>query len=78
MDLPYVEKPTKDNNGVNYKLVDQNLIDRTVDANGLKQKDSEKLARIFLARITTNDSTQKQMGGKMHRICRRNQKTLKN
>ena len=39
MDLAYVDKLAKDNNGVKYLLVRQNLFDRTVDAKGKKTKD---------------------------------------
>ena len=38
MDLAYVDKLSKDINGVNYLLVRQDLFDRTVDANGMKKK----------------------------------------
>ena len=34
MDLAYADKLAKDNNGVKYLLVRQDLIDRTVDAKG--------------------------------------------
>ena len=38
MDLAYVDKLAKDNNGVKYLLVRQDLFDRTVDAKRRKQK----------------------------------------
>ena len=38
MDLAYVDKLAKDNNGVKYLLVRQDLFDRTVDAKGMKEK----------------------------------------
>ena len=38
MDLAYVDKFAKDNNGVKYLLVRQDLFDRTVDAKGMKKK----------------------------------------
>ena len=41
MDLAYVDKLAKDNNGVKYLLVRQDLFDRTVDAKGMKTKDSK-------------------------------------
>ena len=40
MDLAYVDKLAKDNNGVKYILVRQKLFHRTVDAKGMKTKDS--------------------------------------
>ena len=42
MDLAYVDKLAKDNNGVKYLLVRQDLFDRTVDAKGMKTKDSKE------------------------------------
>ena len=41
MGLAYVDKVAKDNNGVKYLLVRQDLFDRTVDAKGMKTKDSK-------------------------------------
>ena len=35
MDLAYVVKPAKDNNGIKYFLVRQDLFDRNVDAKGI-------------------------------------------
>ena len=42
MELVYVDKIAKDINGVKYLLVHQDLFDRTVDAKGMKTKDSKK------------------------------------
>ena len=39
MELAYVDKLAKDNNGLKYLLVRQDLFDRTVDAKGMKTKD---------------------------------------
>ena len=36
MDLAYVDKLAKDNNGLKYLLVRQDLFGRTVDAKGMK------------------------------------------
>ena len=52
MNLAYVDKLAKDNNGVKYLLVRQDLFDRTVDANGMKTKDSKETVRAFLSKIT--------------------------
>ena len=41
MDLAYVDQLAKDNNRVKNLLVRQDLFDRTVDAKGMKSKDSE-------------------------------------
>ena len=47
MDLAYVDKLAKANNGVKCLLFHQDLFDRTVDAKGLKIKDSEEIVRGF-------------------------------
>ena len=47
MDLAYVDKLAKDSNGVKYLLVRQDLFDRTVDAKGMKTKDSKDTVRTF-------------------------------
>ena len=52
MDLAYVDKLAKDNNGVKYLLVRQDLFDRTVDWKGMKTKDFEESFCAFLATIT--------------------------
>ena len=52
MDLAYVDKLARDNNGVKYLLVRQDLFDRTVDSKGMKTKDSKEMVRTFLTMIT--------------------------
>ena len=47
MGLAYVDKLAKDNNGVRYLLVRRNLFDRTVDAKGMKTKDSKETILHF-------------------------------
>ena len=47
MDLAYVDKLAKENNGVKYLLVRQDLFDRTVDAKGMKTKDSKETVKTF-------------------------------
>ena len=42
MNLAYVDKLEKENNGVKYLLVRQDLFDRTVNAKGMKTKDSQE------------------------------------
>ena len=59
MDLAYVDKLAKDNNGVKYLLVRQDLFDRTVDAKRMKTKDSKETARAFLSEITKKNRLQK-------------------
>ena len=51
LDLAYVDKLARDNNGVQYRLVRQDLFDRTVDAEGMKKKDSKETVRAFSTRI---------------------------
>ena len=47
LDLAFVDKLVKDNNGVEHLLVCQNIFDRTVDAKGMKTKDSKETVKIF-------------------------------
>ena len=59
IDLAYVDKLTKDNNGVKYLLVRQDLIDRTVNAKGMKTKDSEETVKAFSAMVTKRNIPKK-------------------
>ena len=68
MDSPYVDKLAKENNGVKYLLVRQDLFDSTVDAKGLKTKDSKDTVRAFLTMITKK-STRKNLGRQGNRNC---------
>ena len=52
MDLAYVDKLAKDNNGVELLLVRQDLFDRTVDAKEMKTKVSKETVGAFLSMIT--------------------------
>ena len=52
MDLAYADKFAKDNIGVKYLLVHQDLFDRTVDARGVKTKDSKETVKTFSKMIT--------------------------
>ena len=47
VDLAYVDKLVKDNNGVKYLLVPHDLFDRTVDTIGLKRKDCKESVVLF-------------------------------
>ena len=58
-DLAYVDKLAKDNNGIKYLLVRQDLFDRTVDAKGMKSKDSKATVRAFLSMITKTKRPEK-------------------
>ena len=59
MDLAYVDKLAKNNNGVKYLLVRQDLFDRTVDAKRKKTKDCKETVRAFLSRITKKNPPKK-------------------
>ena len=59
MDLAYVDKLAKDNNGEKYLLVRQGLFDRTVDSKGMKWKDSKATVRAFLSMITKKNRPKK-------------------
>ena len=51
MDSAHVDKLAKDNNGVKYFLVRQDMFDRTVHAKGMKTKDSKETAPAFSTKI---------------------------
>ena len=59
MDLAYVDKLAKENNGVNYLLVRQDLFDRTVNAEGMKTKDSQETVKAFSSMITKTNRPKK-------------------
>ena len=59
MDLAYVDKLAKENNGVKYLLVRQNLFDRTVNAKGMKTKDSQETVEAFTSMITKRNRPKK-------------------
>ena len=52
MDLAYVDKLAKKNNGVKYLLVREDLFDRTVNAKGMKTKDSQETVKACSSMIT--------------------------
>ena len=59
MDLAYVDKLSKENNGVKYLLVRQDLFDRTVNAKGMKAKDSQETKKAFSSMITKRNRPKK-------------------
>ena len=76
MDLAYVDKLAKDNKGVKYLLVNQDLFDRTVDAKGMKTKDSKETVRAFLTIITKTNRPEKiwvdkgtEVAGEFKKLC---------
>ena len=77
MDLAYVDKLAKDKNGVKYLLVRQDLFDRTVDAKGMKTKDSKETVRAFLTMITKTNRPRKnwvdtgtEFAGEFKKLCK--------
>ena len=52
MDLAYVDKLAKKNNSVKYLLVRQDLFVRTVNAKGMKTKESQETVKAFSSMIT--------------------------
>ena len=59
MDLAYVDILAKENNGVKYLLVHQDLFDRTVNAKGMKTKDPQKTVKAFSSMITKRNRPKK-------------------
>ena len=59
MDLAYIGKLAKENNGVKYLLVRQDLFDRTVNAKGMKTKDSQETVKAFSSMITKSNRPKK-------------------
>ena len=59
MDLAYVDKLAKENNGVKYLLFRQDLFDRTVNAKGMETKDSQETVKAFSSKITKKNRPKK-------------------
>ena len=59
VDLAYVDELTKDKNGVKYLLVRQDLFDRSVDAKGVKTKDSKETVHSFFSTTTKKNRPKK-------------------
>ena len=77
MDLAYVDKLAKANNGVKYLLVRQDLFDRTVDAKGMKTKDWKETVPAFLTMITKKNRPRKirvdkgtEIAGEFRKLCK--------
>ena len=52
MDFAYVDELAEENNGEKYLVVRQDLLDRTVNAKGMKTKDSQNTVKAFSSMIT--------------------------
>ena len=59
MVLANVDNLAKDKNGVKYRLVRQDLFDRTVNAKGIKTKDSKETVRACLTMIKKKNRPKK-------------------
>ena len=59
MAYAYVDKLAKDNNGVKYLLVRQDLSDRTVNSKGKKTKYSKETVRAFMTMIKRKNRPKK-------------------
>ena len=59
MDFAYVDKLAKENNVVKYLLVRQDFFDRTVNAKGIKTKDSQETVKAFSSMITKRNQSKK-------------------
>ena len=59
MDLAFVDKLAKDNNGIKYLLVRQDMFDRRVDAKGIKTEDSKETDKKFSKMITKKNRPKK-------------------
>ena len=76
MDLANVDKLAKENNGVKNLLVRQGLFDRTVNAKGMKTKDSQETVKTFSSMITKNNRPKKiwfdkgtEIAGAIEKFC---------
>ena len=76
MDLAYVDKLAKENNGAKYLLVRQDLFDRNVNAKGMKTKDSQETVKAFSSMITKKNRPKKiwvdkgtEFAGAFKRFC---------
>ena len=68
MDPGHVDKLAKYNNGLEYQLTRQNLIEGTVDAKGMKTKYSKETIYAFM-NMTTEKLTQEFLGRQGNKIC---------
>ena len=59
MDFAYVDKLAKEINGVKYLLVRQDLFDRTINARGMRTKDSKETVKAFSSMITKTNRPKK-------------------
>ena len=77
MNLAYVDKLVKDNNGEKYLPVGEDLFDRTVDAKRKKTKDSKETVCAFLTMITKKNRPKEiwvdkgtEFAGEFKKLCK--------
>ena len=77
VDLAYVDKPAKDNNGVKYLRFREDVFDGTVHAKGMNTKDSKETVRAFLTMITKKNRPKKfwfdnatEFAGEFKKLCK--------
>ena len=59
VNLAYIDELAKDNNGVKFLLVRQDLFDRTVDAKGMKTKHSKETVKTISKMIIEKNRAKK-------------------
>ena len=69
MDLACADKLAKENNGVKFLLVRQDLFDITVNAKGMETKDSQDTVKAFSSVITKRMRPKKIWVDRGNRIC---------
>ena len=76
MDQAYVDKFAKENNGVKYLLVRQDLFDRTAGAKEMKTKDSKETVKTYSKMISKNNRPKKvrvdqgtEIAGEFKKFC---------
>ena len=76
MDLAYVEKLAKENNGVKYSQVRQDLFDGILNAQRRKTNDSQETVKAFSSMITKRNRPKKiwvdkgtEFAGKFKKFC---------
>ena len=62
MDLAYVDKLAKENNGVKFFLVREDLFDRTVNVKGMKIRRFRRKCQSVFIHDYTKESTEKKLG----------------
>ena len=69
-----MDKLAKENNGVKYLLVRQDLFDKTVNAKGMKTKGSHETVKTFSSMITKKNRRKKiwvDLGTELPGVCKK-------